>query len=60
MKKFKKIVNKKEIAVSYNDLFFNILGYWTLTHKKLESIVFDFEVKFSDYFKVKKSGKNIF
>ena len=31
MKKFKKIVNKKEIAVSYGDFFFNIPGYWMLT-----------------------------
>ena len=31
-----------------------------VSHKKLESIVFDFEVKFNDYFEVKKGGKNIF
>ncbi|WP_314405385.1 ABC transporter ATP-binding protein [uncultured Granulicatella sp.] len=31
-----------------------------VSHKKLESIVFDFEVKFSDYFEVRKDEKNIF
>ena len=31
-----------------------------VSHKKLESIVFDFEVKFSDYFEVRKGEKNIF
>lgn len=31
-----------------------------VSHKKLESIIFDFELKFSDYFGVKKDGKNIF
>lgn len=32
MKKFKKIINKKEIAVSYGDLFFNSInsGYFLL------------------------------
>ena len=31
-----------------------------VSHKKLESIVFDFEVKFNDYFEVRKDEKNIF
>lgn len=31
-----------------------------VSHKKLESIIFDFELKFIDYFGVKKDGKNIF
>lgn len=31
-----------------------------VSHKKLESIVFDFEIKFSDYFEVRKDEKNIF
>ena len=31
-----------------------------VSHKKLESIIFDFEVKFSDYFEVEKGRKNIF
>ena len=31
-----------------------------VSHKKLESIIFDFEVKFSDYFEVRKDEKNIF
>ena len=31
-----------------------------VSHKKLESIVFDFEVKFSDYFEVRKDEKKIF
>ena len=31
-----------------------------VSHKKLESIVFDFELKFSDYFEVRKDEKKIF
>ena len=31
-----------------------------VSHKKLEIIIFDFEVKFSDYFEVRKDEKNIF